>query len=442
MPVSILDLAGNARKPASARARLQARLDALRVVEAYGGCFRATVGKGALKIFQASTRRCRVIPWCCRRSTNSRPARSCRLGRRAGRRRRGSLRLGASLGRRAAKIWVSFICSCRSTLCPAIRWRCCRLPISMRPQEAGTGDQVYERVPANSPLRRNAEIQLAVNLDALERTDEAQEALKADRSVPMTSKPSWRLATFLRGRKQFAECARPITQGRSSSFRIRKSELAALLFPRHLQRALEAVAESGGRSEKGAGTVTRTAACAQLSRLFLDRPGRQPGRGHENDSAAVEQRPDDGYIVDSLGWAYYRIGNYEESVKHWSAPMELQPEDPTINDHLGDVYWRVGRMLEAQFQWAHARDLKPEPEELPKIEEKLKTACRKKRPRRQKPATRPPRRTATAADAWPTLLRERAPAKVNLTLRVVFSCAPTVTTSWKAWSRSQTLRTL
>jgi Flp pilus assembly protein TadD len=88
---------------------------------------------------------------------------------------------------------------------------------------------------------------------------------------------------------------------------------------------------------------------------------------------AVEQRTDDGYIVDSLGWAYYRLGNYEEAVKHLDRAVELKPEDPTINDHLGDVYWRVGRKLEARFQWSHARDLKPEPEELAKIEQKLKS---------------------------------------------------------------------
>ena len=88
---------------------------------------------------------------------------------------------------------------------------------------------------------------------------------------------------------------------------------------------------------------------------------------------AVEQRPDDGYIVDSLGWAYYRLGNFEEAVKHLERAVELKPEDPTINDHLGDAYWKVGRQLEAHFQWSHARDLKPEPDELEKIEEKLKS---------------------------------------------------------------------
>ena len=86
---------------------------------------------------------------------------------------------------------------------------------------------------------------------------------------------------------------------------------------------------------------------------------------------AVDQRPDDGYIVDSLGWAFYRIGNYDEAVKNLERAIDLKPEDPTINDHLGDAYWRVGRTLEAKFQWAHARDLKPEPDELPKITAKI-----------------------------------------------------------------------
>jgi Flp pilus assembly protein TadD len=88
---------------------------------------------------------------------------------------------------------------------------------------------------------------------------------------------------------------------------------------------------------------------------------------------AVAARSDDGYIVDSLGWAYYRLGNYEEAVKQLERAIELKPQDPTINDHLGDAYWRVGRRLEATFQWSHARDLKPEPEDLPKILEKLKS---------------------------------------------------------------------
>ncbi len=87
---------------------------------------------------------------------------------------------------------------------------------------------------------------------------------------------------------------------------------------------------------------------------------------------AVELRPQDGYIVDSLGWAYYMLGRYDEAVVELEKAVKLRPEDPTINDHMGDAYWRVGRLLEATFQWNHAIAGKPEPEDLVKIEAKLK----------------------------------------------------------------------
>jgi Flp pilus assembly protein TadD len=86
---------------------------------------------------------------------------------------------------------------------------------------------------------------------------------------------------------------------------------------------------------------------------------------------AVSKRPNDGYIVDSLGWAQYRLGNYKDAVKHLERAVELKPEDPTLNDHLGDALWRVGRKREAHFQWDQALALKPEPEEAEKISEKL-----------------------------------------------------------------------
>ena len=85
----------------------------------------------------------------------------------------------------------------------------------------------------------------------------------------------------------------------------------------------------------------------------------------------MRQKPDDGYIVDSLGWAYYRLGNYKEAVKHLERAVELRPEDPVLNDHLGDAYWRVRREREARFQWDQALTLKPEPEDAEKIKKKL-----------------------------------------------------------------------
>ena len=86
---------------------------------------------------------------------------------------------------------------------------------------------------------------------------------------------------------------------------------------------------------------------------------------------AVKLRPNDGYIIDSLGWAYYLQKDYEQAVKHLDKAVELRPEDPTLNDHLGDVYWRLGRKLEAKFQWTQALTLNPEPEDAAKIKKKI-----------------------------------------------------------------------
>lgn len=69
---------------------------------------------------------------------------------------------------------------------------------------------------------------------------------------------------------------------------------------------------------------------------------------------AVAGSPGSGYIVDSLGWVYYRLGRYEEAVTQMERAVELLAVDPVVNDHLGDVYWAVGREREAQFQWRRA----------------------------------------------------------------------------------------
>jgi Flp pilus assembly protein TadD len=92
---------------------------------------------------------------------------------------------------------------------------------------------------------------------------------------------------------------------------------------------------------------------------------------------AVKQRPRDGYIVDSLGWALYRLGNFAGAVKQLERAVLIRPEDPTINDHLGDIYWSVGRKNEAIFQWNRALILEPEKDEIPKIKLKLKVGLPK-----------------------------------------------------------------
>jgi Flp pilus assembly protein TadD len=86
---------------------------------------------------------------------------------------------------------------------------------------------------------------------------------------------------------------------------------------------------------------------------------------------AVDLRPNDGYIVDSLGWAHYKLGHYQEATDALEKAIDLKPADPVVNDHLGDAYWRVNRRTEAHFQWNHARDMKPDTDELPKILDKI-----------------------------------------------------------------------
>ncbi|MGB1077361.1 MAG: tetratricopeptide repeat protein, partial [Bdellovibrionales bacterium] len=84
---------------------------------------------------------------------------------------------------------------------------------------------------------------------------------------------------------------------------------------------------------------------------------------------AVRLRPDDGYIVDSLGWVYFKLEDFERAVEPLETAVALMPEDATINDHLGDAYWKVGRKHEARFQWKRALSFAEEaPDNLSDLE--------------------------------------------------------------------------
>ena len=85
---------------------------------------------------------------------------------------------------------------------------------------------------------------------------------------------------------------------------------------------------------------------------------------------AAEQRPSDGYIIDSLGWAFYQIGQYEEAVIKLEKAVELT-SDSIIIDHLGDALFYSGRKIEAVFQWKRALEFEPSEEMTNKIKEKI-----------------------------------------------------------------------
>ncbi len=233
--------------------------------------------------------------------------------------------------------------------------------------------KAYQRVPEDSSLRRNAEIQLAVDLDALDRTEEAKSHLdKLVAARPNDLEAVVALGNLLRGRKQFKACADVYGKGIDMISKPDKQNWLIFYF-------------RGICYERSKQWDRAEADLKKALELYPDQPhvlnylgyswvdqGINLDDGMRMIKRAVEQRPDDGYIVDSLGWAFYRIAKYDDAVKNLERAVELKPEDPTINDHLGDAYWKVGRTLEAQFQWSHARDLNPEPEDLKKIEEKLK----------------------------------------------------------------------
>ncbi len=234
--------------------------------------------------------------------------------------------------------------------------------------------KTYERISPSSPLERSALIQRAIDLDGSDRSDEAKADLeKLIATAPTDLDAIMALGNVLRGRKEFAECADAYSKGIATMPMPDKSAWTWFYF-------------RGICYERSKDWPKAEADLKKALELFPDQPhvlnylgyswvdkGMNLDEGMRMITRAVEQRADDGYIVDSLGWANYRIGKYEEAVKQLDRAVELKPEDPTINDHLGDAYWKVGRMVEARFQWAHARDLGPDPEDLPAIEAKLKS---------------------------------------------------------------------
>jgi tetratricopeptide (TPR) repeat protein len=233
--------------------------------------------------------------------------------------------------------------------------------------------KVYERVPANSPLKKNAQIQLATNLDTADRSDEAIKILKGVTAEdPKDIEAIMALGNIERGRKKFADCAQTYSMGIDAMPAAAEKNAWVTYYYRGIceERSKQwTKAEADMRKALGM-QPEQPHVLNYLGYSWIDQ-GINLDEGMKMIKRAVDQRPDDGYIVDSLGWAFYRIGNFEDAVKNLERAIDLKPEDPTINDHLGDAYWRVGRILEAKFQWAHARDLKPEPEELPKIEAKI-----------------------------------------------------------------------
>ncbi len=248
-----------------------------------------------------------------------------------------------------------------------------------RMKQPERANEAYAQIPANSPLRLNADVQVGLNLEQMGKGDEAIQHLDAAmKAHPNDIDVITALGNVQRSRKKYEEAAE--TYSRAIAL-IGDQPAANYWTTFYFRGTAYERAKQWGKAE------------ADLKKALELVPPSQPGaraqvlnylayswvdQNINIDEAftmlkqAVDASPRDGMIIDSLGWAYFRLGRWDEAMRELEKAIELKPGDPTINDHLGDAYWRAGRRLEGKFQWQHAKDLNPEPEELEKINAKLK----------------------------------------------------------------------
>jgi tetratricopeptide (TPR) repeat protein len=231
---------------------------------------------------------------------------------------------------------------------------------------------IFEQVSKSSPLRRNAELQIALSYDAIGKHDDAAKRLKRLIAAnPHDIDALTTLATIHRTGKRYAEAAAMYTKA-INSITDDHARNWLIYFFRGIayERAKQWSKAEPDFLKALEITPDEPQVLNYLGYSWIDR-GLNLDRATEMIKKAVELRPNDGYIVDSLGWAYYKLAKYEEAVGQLERAISLKADDATINDHLGDAYWKVGRKLEATFQWAHARDLNPEPADKERILAKL-----------------------------------------------------------------------
>ncbi|MGH7256559.1 MAG: tetratricopeptide repeat protein [Nitrospirales bacterium] len=103
---------------------------------------------------------------------------------------------------------------------------------------------------------------------------------------------------------------------------------------------------------------------------------------------ALSLKPDNGYYVDSLGWALFKLGKHEEALAEIKCAASLVGDDPVIFEHLGEIYLVMNRMEEAKEAWVRALELDPSNRDLikrfralgfddPSVTERLQEAQRR-----------------------------------------------------------------
>jgi Flp pilus assembly protein TadD len=232
--------------------------------------------------------------------------------------------------------------------------------------------ETYAAFPADSPYHVPAEIGRATALRSDGKTDAAIEVLQTlARDYDDLISVQFSLGEMLQSEKRFDEAE--VAYSAAIALRGEPTEDDwVLYFYRgicHEQSKDWPAAEADFRMALSL-NPTQPQALNYLGYGLVD-------RGEKLDEAlgmiqqAVAGDPDQGYIIDSLAWALFKLGRYEEAL----APMEraslLEPVDPIVTDHLGDVYWMVGRKMEARFQWRRALSFEPIEKDAARILRKL-----------------------------------------------------------------------
>ena len=233
---------------------------------------------------------------------------------------------------------------------------------------------LYEQIRRTSAFSWPARLRVASILGQLKRTDEAILFLtEMANDQPDDPGPLINLGDILRAEERFAEAVEAYDRafGRIPSLEPRHWTLLyargiALERSNQWPRA-EADFLSALKFKPEQPYVLNYLGYSWIDQgLYLDRAQAMIGK-------AANLRPNDGYVIDSLGWGHFMLGNFEKAVIELERAIELRPQDPVINNHLGDAYWRVGRRREATFQWNRSLSLDPDKDLAAEIKRKLKS---------------------------------------------------------------------
>ncbi|SDG16749.1 Tetratricopeptide repeat-containing protein [Limimonas halophila] len=232
--------------------------------------------------------------------------------------------------------------------------------------------ETYRAVAPDSPVDFVAKLRVAEELGALGKFDEAEALLReVAEAKPDAYEPLYRLGNALRQQEAFAQAAEVYARAVERVGEPQRRHWTLYYFHGIALERTDRWAEAEERFSTALDLYPEQPYVMNYLAYSWVEQKTNLDRALEMLDTAVSKRPEDGYIVDSLGWAHYRLGNFEKAVKHLERAVELRPGDPTINDHLGDAYWHVGREREARYQWQRALDLGPRDTEAEEIRGKL-----------------------------------------------------------------------